>query len=115
MRKCIAAHTNPGVEYPGYINFTRNDDGTVTVFLRGDPKKIDGGFVCGQAGQKGQAGRCTPGDDNCNNYCNLAPQKGPMQAHPLSCSHMAEGVNAMLTLKAEAFDAFIASVHATPK
>lgn len=25
---------------------------------------------------------CHPGDAVCNNYCNLAPQKGPMQDHP---------------------------------
>lgn len=25
---------------------------------------------------------CHPGDANCNNYCNLAPQKGPMAAYP---------------------------------
>ena len=41
MGKCIAAVTNPGIDYPGYINFTRQDDGTVSVYLRGDPKKDD--------------------------------------------------------------------------
>lgn len=25
---------------------------------------------------------CHPGDAVCNNYCNLAPQKGPMADHP---------------------------------
>ena len=25
---------------------------------------------------------CRPGDANCNNYCNRAPQKGPMAAYP---------------------------------
>lgn len=25
---------------------------------------------------------CRPGDATCNNYCNLAPQKGPMQPYP---------------------------------
>ena len=25
---------------------------------------------------------CHPGDANCNNYCNRAPQKGPMAAYP---------------------------------
>lgn len=25
---------------------------------------------------------CHPGDSTCNNYCNLAPQKGPMAKHP---------------------------------
>lgn len=39
-------------------------------------------YVCGYASDKGQPGRCTPGDDRCNNYCNMAPAKGPMQPHP---------------------------------
>jgi hypothetical protein len=26
---------------------------------------------------------CHPGDANCNNYCNLAPQKGPMADAPM--------------------------------
>lgn len=42
-------------------------------------------YVCGHARDKGQPGRCTPGDDRCNNYCNLAPQKGPVQAAPAEC------------------------------
>lgn len=25
---------------------------------------------------------CNPGDGICNNYCNMAPQKGPMQSTP---------------------------------
>ena len=25
---------------------------------------------------------CNPGDALCNNYCNMAPQKGPMAPHP---------------------------------
>lgn len=42
MSKLIAAHTNPGAEYPGYINFTRENDGSITVYFRGNPTKADG-------------------------------------------------------------------------
>ena len=111
MGKCIAAHTNPGADYPGYINFTREDDGTVSVHFRGDPSKVEGVYVCGYPRDKGQAGRCTPGDDRCNNYCNLAPEKGPMQKAPANCSHVREGATARLTLTAVDFDALIAEAR----
>jgi len=114
MSKCINAHTNPGFD-PGYINFTREDDGSVSVHLRGNPSTVDGFYICGHASDKGQPGRCTPGDDHCNNYCNLAPQKGPMQPHPAKCSHVKVGATAMLTLSAADFDSFIAGVtHDSP-
>lgn len=110
MSKCIHAHTNPGAEYPGFINFTREDDGAVSVHLRGDPTKVEGAYICGYPEDKGKPGRCTPGDDHCNNYCNLAPEKGPMPPRPLSCSHVREGKTEKLTLSGEAFEAFIAGV-----
>ena len=109
MSKCIAAHTNLDPSYPGYINFTREDDGTVSVHFRGDPSKVDGAYVCGYERDKGQPGRCTPGDDRCNNYCNLAPQKGEMQKHPAACSHVREGMTATLKLSAADFEALIAA------
>ena len=34
---CIAAHTHPTGNYPAYINFTKNDDGSVDIHLRGEP------------------------------------------------------------------------------
>lgn len=43
---------------------------------------VEMSYICGYASDKGAPGRCTPGDDRCNNYCNLAPTKGPMQPHP---------------------------------
>lgn len=108
MSKCIAAHTNLDPTYPGYVNFTRNDDGTVTVIVRGDPKKIDAGYICGYALDKGYPGRCTPGDDRCNNYCNMAPEKGPMQPHPAPCVQTHCGPEASVKLPADAFAALIA-------
>ena len=113
MSKCIAAHTNPGCDYPGYVNFTRENDGTVSVFLRGDPSVVEGVYMCGYSRDEGQPGRCTPGDEHCNNYCNFAPQKGPMQKAPVSCSHVKCGETTKLTLSADAFNALIAELSAT--
>lgn len=110
MSKCLAAHTNPGSQYPGYINFTREDDGTVTVHFRADPVKSEGSYICGYERDKGHPGRCTPGDDRCNNYCNLAPEKGKMAPSPADCSHVREGATATLKLSAAAFDALSASL-----
>jgi hypothetical protein len=109
VSKCIGAHTNLDPSYPGYVNFTRNDDGTVTVIVRADPKKIEGSYVCAYAHEKGTPGRCTPGDDRCNNYCNMAPSKGPMQKAPADCSHVREGACASVKLAAADFDALIAT------
>lgn len=115
MSKCIAAHTNPGADYPGYINFTREDDGAITVHFRGDPSAADGCYVCGNARDKGQPGRCTPGDDRCNNYCNLAPEKGPMQKAPADCSHVREGATATLKLSPEDFATLLNEATAIPQ
>jgi hypothetical protein len=115
MSKCIAAHTNPGSDYPGYINFTREDDGTITVHFRGDPSKVEGAYVCGYAFDRGSPGRCTPGDERCNNYCNMAPEKGPMQKHPSDCSHIREGNTATLKLSAADFAALIAETWKTSR
>lgn len=49
-----------------------------------------GVYICGYARDKGQPGRCTPGDEHCNNYCNMAPEKGPMQRSPKDLDPAAE-------------------------
>jgi len=110
MSTLISAHTNGDPLYPGYINFTREDDGTVSVYLRGNPETVAGRYICGYARDKGQPGRCTPGDDHCNNYCNMAPQKGSMQDAPRDCSHVKAGASTKLTLSAEAHDALLAEL-----
>lgn len=109
--KLIAAHTNFEPSYPGYINFTREEDGRVTVFFRGNPSTREGCYICGAARYKGHPGRCTPGDEHCNNYCNLAPEKGPMQKHPLPCTHTDEGATGQLTLSADAFSSLMAAIN----
>lgn len=109
MKKCIAAHTNPGADYPGFINFSREADGSVTVHFRGNPEvRENSSYICGFDRDKGKPGRCTPGDDRCNNYCNMAPEKGKMQEHPAPCRQTIEGKTGTLTLTAEAFAALIA-------
>lgn len=105
MAKCLAALTKPGAGYPGYINFTRYDDGSVSITVRADPDVRENSIhICGDpARDKGAPGRCTPGDDRCNNYCNLAPQKGPMQPSPLPCVRVYEGKAAVLKLSIDEF------------
>ena len=101
MGKCIAACTTLAPSYPGYVNFSREDDGSVTVTVRGDPQTRDGAYVCGYARDKGQPGRCTPGDDRCNNYCNMAAEKGPMQDSPAPCEMTIEGATTTVRLSAD--------------
>lgn len=108
--KCVYAHTNLDPTYPGYVNFTREDDGTVSLYVRGDPKPFDGTYVCGFERDRGSAGRCTPGDDCCNNYCNMAPAKGPMQPHPKDCKQVECAEVVKLTLSAADFDALVAGL-----
>ncbi|ODM71661.1 hypothetical protein [Bradyrhizobium elkanii] len=110
MSKTIFAHTNLNALYPGYINFTREADGSVSVHLRGDPSVVDGVYVCGYARDKGQPSRCTPGDDRCNNYCNMAPQKGAMQEHPAACVQVICADVEKLTLSAADFEALVAGL-----
>jgi hypothetical protein len=37
MSKYIAACTTMAPSYPGYVNFSRENDGSVTIITRGDP------------------------------------------------------------------------------
>lgn len=99
----IRAYTKMDPIYPGYVNIKKADDGSVVLTVRGDPKNREGSFICGYAKDKGQPGRCTPGDDHCNNYCNLAPEKGRMQDHPLKTTHVDCGSTAVITLTADEF------------
>lgn len=112
MSKFLAAHTNASAPYPGYINVSRQEDGAVSITLRGDPKVIENAaYVCGFQRDKGQPGRCTPGDDRCNNYCNMAPSKGPMQRSPAPCTQVICGETVKLTLSAADFEALIAELN----
>lgn len=99
MNTKVAAYTKLDQTYPGYINFTAQEDGSVRVIVRADPAVIkDASHICGYAVDRGKPGRCTPGDQSCNNYCNMAPEKGPMQPAPLRCTQTYPGVTATLSL-----------------
>lgn len=102
MAKYMAAHTTFAPIYPGYVNFSRDDDGSVIVIARGDPKIVDGIYICGHASDRGKPGRCTPGDDRCNNYCNMAPEKGKMQNSALPCQQTYCGETVSVRLSPEA-------------
>ncbi|RVC71293.1 hypothetical protein EN759_00320 [Mesorhizobium sp. M00.F.Ca.ET.038.03.1.1] len=107
MRTYIAACTTLAPVYPGYVNFSRNEDGSVDITVRADPKTVSGAYICGYARDKGQPGRCTPGDEHCNNYCNLAAEKGPMQPRPLPCEQTFEGGTAVVKLSAAEWEKLI--------
>ena len=104
MNTNIFAYTAPGSQYPGYVSINRTPEGDVEVTVRSAPKERDGVYVCGFAKDRGMPGRCTPGDEHCNNYCNMAPQKGPMQDHPLPCHHIDCGVTAAFTIPADEWE-----------
>lgn len=101
MSDNVFAYTAPGGSYPGYVSINRDADGNIAVTVREAPLVRDGIYICGFKSDKGQPGRCTPGDDHCNNYCNMAPDKGPMQDHPLPCAHTIEGKQATFTVPAD--------------
>jgi hypothetical protein len=101
MTDCIAAYTKRDQIFPGYVNASREDDGTVVVTVRGDPKTVDGIYICGHSLDRGRPGRCTPGDQSCNNYCNMAPEKGPMQDAPLPCQQTYSGETVSVRLTAD--------------
>jgi len=99
----IGAYTKMDSYYPGYISVSRDGD-TVLLTVRGDPTVRENAvFICAYAHEKGQLGRCTPGDENCNNYCNMAPEKGPMQNHPKPTKQLLCGETVTLSLTAAEF------------
>lgn len=99
----IIAYTKLDPSCPGYINIRPEADGSVILTIRADPEAQAGEYICGYARDKGQPGRCTPGDERCNNYCNMAPQKGAMQPNPAPCEQVHEGTTATLRLSAAAW------------
>lgn len=105
MRDNIFAYTGPtGPGYPAYVSINRLENGDVEVTVRGAPNVYEGSRICAYKHQAGEAGRCTPGDAYCNNYCNMAPEKGPMQDHPLRCQHVKEGPIAVCVVPKEQWD-----------
>ena len=104
MKNLIFAHTNFDAIYPGYVNISPAEEGAVKIIIRGDPTKRMACYICGYAKDKGAHGRCTPGDEHCNNYCNMAPEKGPMQKHPAPCEQISAGDITTLQISAQVFE-----------
>lgn len=103
MSRVIAAHTKADPSFPGFVNVSAMSDGTVAIVMRTDPHVSKGIFICGHRTERGMPGRCTPGDENCNNYCNMAKEKGAMQDAPKPCDVLRVGVTTRLVLSAEAW------------
>lgn len=106
----VAAWTAMGVSYPEYFNATVDGD-EVRITIRAAPEvRENSSFVCGFKHQKGQPGRCTPGDARCNNYCNMAPEKGPMQPHPATCTQVICGETVSMRMPADQFRKLCATI-----
>lgn len=97
MKDDLLAYTAPGGSYPGYVYIGREVNGDVTVTVRQAPTSRAGVHVCSH---RPGPGNCTAGGPTCNNYCNMAPEKGSMQDHPLPCTHVIEGAKATFTVPA---------------
>lgn len=112
MAETLAAYTKLGTAYPGYINLRAFPDGSVQITMRGDPdERPDSCYICGHDRDRGKPGRCTPGDENCNNYCNMAPEKGPMAQAPKSTVQYFEGETVRLMLSAEEWRDLVKSIQ----
>jgi hypothetical protein len=92
----LMAWTKPEGSYPEYFNATREGDDFV-ITVRAAPTRRDGVYVCSHARDAGP-GRCVAGGPTCNNYCNLAPEKGPMQRAPLPFAHVTEGATVRIRI-----------------
>ena len=81
--------------YPGFVSINTDENGDIVVTVREPPTVQDGIYICSH--QSGP-GRCVKGGPTCNNYCNMAPEKGPMQDHPLDCKQVYEGKQSSFTV-----------------
>lgn len=96
MKNLSTAWTAPEGSYPPYFNATQDGE-EVLITVRAAPTQFDGVYVCANPGDGGP-GRCVAGGPTCNNYCNMAPEKGPMADAPLPCTHIKEGVSASVRM-----------------
>jgi hypothetical protein len=99
----IFAFTQPGASYPGFLSVNRLPNGDVEIHLRAEPTVSEGRHICAHARDAGP-GRCVAGGPTCNNYCNMAPEKGPMQDAPLPATHVTMGSQARLIIPAAEWD-----------
>lgn len=98
----LAAWTAMDPVYPAFLNFTRDGD-EVVVTARGHATPVSGVRVCGQT--------CHPGDENCNNYCNSAPDKGPMADSPLPHNFERDGPTVQIRMSVGALDALLKELN----
>lgn len=77
----LFAYTAPDEAFPGYVSINRMPNGDVVVTVRSAPTTGQGPRIC-RHGKDAGPYDCTPGGPHCNNYCNMAPEKGPMQDSP---------------------------------
>jgi hypothetical protein len=97
VKQNIFAYTAMGGSYPGYVSINRLENGDVEVTVRSAPTVYEGVTVCSH---EPGLGRCTPGGPTCNNYCNMAPEKGAMQDRALPWTHTREGASASFVVPA---------------
>ncbi len=102
----LFAYTALSGSMPGFVSINRNATGDVEVSVRAAPSVKQGVHVCAQARDAG-AGRCVAGGSTCNNYCNMAPENGPMQDHPMPCTHVDAGVHASFVVPAAEWARFL--------
>lgn len=99
MHKNIFAFTAEGSEFPEYVSINRLDNGEVSITIREKPSSGSGARICRNKGDAG-AYDCFPGGPHCNNYCNMAPSKGPMQDAPAAVDWVKPGAVAEIVLPA---------------
>lgn len=101
MRQTLCAFTPPEPAYPPYFNVERDGEEAI-ITVRSAPTIREGIRICSHTPGPG---RCVAGGAGCNNYCNMAPQLGPMQDGPERCSHTDCGPTASMRMPIERFRA----------
>jgi hypothetical protein len=108
MRQTLCAFTPPAPAYPPYFNVERDGD-EVIVTVRSAPSIRAGVRICSRTPGPGL---CVAGETGCNNYCNMAPQLGPMQDRPERCTHTDCGPTASMRMPLEQFCSELRSARA---
>ncbi|MBJ7440559.1 MAG: hypothetical protein JHD35_16235 [Sphingopyxis sp.] len=103
MTTNLIAITHAVPVYPGYLSINREDDGSVTVHLRGAPLHHDTMRACGKS--------CFPGQAGCNNWCGYNADGG-RPANPEGIDVISPGETVTLKIKGSDWDAAIAGLLA---
>ena len=100
MNDNIFAYTAPGAGFPGYVSINRLENGDVEVTVREAGTVHEGINIC-RSERNDMPGNCYPGGPTCNNYCNRAPEKGPIQDRAAPCVYNKPGGTASFIIPAE--------------